>query len=100
MGQPIRIVTTTVVGSVAMFATDRSITGQEGISFSAGDEPGPGLPARLATEIFAVDAVADNVFVAANQVAVRRAAEWDDAALDAVAGVIARFLVFYDEESG
>lgn len=96
MGQPIRLLSTVVAGDVAMFSTDRSVTGQAGAAFTRGGA-GEGFPARLAAEVFDADGEVGHVFVASNQVVARRGGGWDDAALEAVGGVITRFFVFYDE---
>ncbi len=94
MGQPMQVLSTTVVEGVALFATDRGVTGQDGASFGRG-EGGDGYPARLAAEVFAADDAVDHVFVGSNQVVARRAGGWDDPALDRVRSVITGFFVFY-----
>ena len=97
MGQPMQVFSTTVVDSIAMFATDRGVTGQEGVSVARDAEATGEFPSELAAEIFATDDGIDHVFVASNQVVVRRSGDWDDALLDSVAAVITGFFVFYDE---
>ncbi|MBU1494941.1 MAG: hypothetical protein KJ956_13365 [Actinobacteria bacterium] len=99
MGQPIQIHTTTVVDAIAMFATDRGVTGQQGVSVARGDEPGAGFPAALAQRIFVADAAADRVFVASNQVVVRRPDGWVDGRLEQVAAAITGFFVHYEVTS-
>jgi hypothetical protein len=98
MGQPIQILSTTVVGDVAMFSTDRGITGQSGDSLARGDDRGDGFPATLAGEVFALDDSIDHVTVASNQVVARRSGGWDDALLGRVASAITGFFVFYRGE--
>ena len=97
MGQVIEIDGTTVAGDVAAFHTDRGITGQDGFSFSASDEAAAAesFPGDLATRLFAADDDVDHVFVASNQVVVRRSGGWDDGSLEDMGGVIAAFFVFY-----
>jgi hypothetical protein len=87
----------TVVDTIAMFATDRGVTGQEGVSVIRDAEAADEFPTALAAEIFAADDDIDHVFVASNQVVVRRGGGWNDGLLDTVAAVITGFFVFYDE---
>ena len=97
MGQPITISGSTVEGSVAAFHSDRSITGQDGVSFGSAENAGAAdsFPGDLAARLFAADDAIDHVFIASNQVVVRRSGSWDDSTLSAAAGVIERFFVFY-----
>lgn len=97
MGQPMQVLNTTVIDVIAMFSTDRGFTGQGGVSVARGDETGDGFPAALAAEIFEADPAAAHVFVASNQVVVRRSEGWDQDGVDRITGVITRFFVFYDE---
>jgi hypothetical protein len=97
MGQPMQVFSTTVVDDIAMFATDRIVTGQDGASFSPGDG-GEEFPARLAAEVFAADDAVEHVFVASNQVVARRRGGWDAGRTAAVAEVITGFFVHYAEE--
>jgi len=99
MGQPIQVLSKTVLDTIAMFATDRGVTGQDGASYSPSDDTTGGYPARLAGEVFATDGGVEHVFVVSNQVVARREDGWDDEALEATAAVINGFFVFYDEAS-
>jgi len=94
MGQRIDVAAV-LLGEVAVFDGDRSITGQDGSGFARGDELGDGLPARLAGRVFEADPETDHVFVASSQVVVRRSRPWDEAAAENVAGVIRELFVFY-----
>jgi len=97
MGQPMQVLNTTVIDSIAMFSTDRGFTGQSGVSVARGDEAAEGFPAGLAGEIFDADPSAVHVFVASNQVVVRRSEGWPQDAVDRITGIITRFFVYYDE---
>jgi hypothetical protein len=99
MGQTIKVDEPTIIGEVALFATDRGITGQAGEVFdrTSGDDSFPG---RLAAAVFAADDAVGHVFIASNQVTTRRDGGWEEAAVAAVTGAIEQFFVFYDEESG
>lgn len=97
MGQPITISGTTVDGPVAAFHTDRGITGQDGVAFSSAEaaEAAATIPADLALRLFRSDESIDHVYVASNQVVVRRDGGWDDTALAGASGVVTAFFVFY-----
>lgn len=100
MGQPIQV-EATQVDNVVMFDTDRSITGQDGVVFSSVDEARASdrFPAQLAARLFESDGSVDHVFVASNQVVVRRAGSWTQAGVDAAASVVADFFLFYPEDA-
>jgi hypothetical protein len=95
MGQTINVESPTIIGDVALFATDRGITGQDGQAFSRPSDPEAGFPGRLAEEVFAADKSVEHVFVASNQVAVRRSAGWEAEPVAAVTAAIEQFFVFY-----
>ena len=99
MGQPITIDSRTIDGMVAAFHTDRSITGQDGVVFASATAAGESqsLPGDLAMRLFESDTAVDHVFIASNQVVVGRSDDWIEPALDAVAGIISAFFVFYPE---
>jgi len=95
MGQSIEV-SSSVVGDIAMFDTDRAITGQDGVSFTAGDEiTSSDFPAELARRLFAEVPGIDHVFVASNQVVVRRPHGWDDDVVETAGNVISGFFRFY-----
>ncbi len=94
MGQQITVSDPTVVGDVAVFSTDRSITGQDGASI-APTQTGGGIPEDLAARLVDADAAITHVFVASNQVVVGRSGGWDEGSLTVATDVIAGFFVFY-----
>lgn len=98
MGQKIEVAST-VVEDIAMFDTDRGITGQDGVSFSS-SEPidGSDFPARLAERLFREVPGIDHVFIASNQVVLRRPHGWDDDVVATAASVISDFFLFYPSE--
>lgn len=100
MGQSIVIEDHTVVGDVAMFSTDRSITGQDGVAFGSIEEARASsiFPGTLAERLFAEDPGVDHVFVASNQVVVRRPGGWDAAQLSAASDIIIELFRFYTAE--
>jgi hypothetical protein len=100
MGQPIQV-DATRLDDVVVFDTDRSITGQDGAGFgSAAEAEASGtLPAELAGRLFAADGSVNHVFVASNQVVVRRSGGWSDGDVDAASRVISDFFLFYPEST-
>ena len=98
MGQTIEV-EAKAVGDVAVFDTDRSITGQDGDSFdslqSSMDAAGPA--ADLATRLFELDEAVSHVFVASNTATVRRDGGWDEGSLAAGSAVIRELFVFYPD---
>ena len=96
MGQAIQV-EPAVIGDVAIFDTDRGLTGQDGTGYTNADEAGAdhSFPGRLAGRLFAADEQLDNVWVASNLVVLRREAEWDEAAVDGAAAVIRDFFLHY-----
>ena len=100
MGQPIQV-DATRLDDVALFDTDRSITGQDGAGFaSAGEaEASDSFPAQLAARLFAADASVDHVFVASNQVVLRRSGGWSDGDVDTASQVISDFFLYYPESA-
>lgn len=99
MGQPIQVLSKTVLDTIGMFAIDRGVTGQDGASYSPSDDTTGDYPAGLAGEVFAAGDGVEHVFVVSNQVTVRRGSDWDENSLEATAAVINGFFVFYDEAS-
>ena len=97
MGQPITVTGRTVVGDVAAFHTDRAVTGQDGAAYGSSEaaRQGEGFAADLAARIFEADTAIGHVFVASNQIVVRRNEGWNDSALEVVSNIVAQFFVFY-----
>lgn len=98
MGQEISV-RTTRVGSVFLFDLDRSLTGQDGISF---DHPPPvadaSPPAELARRLFDFAPGIRTVFVLSNTVSVD-APGWDGEAGSSAEDIIANLFVVYGEAS-
>ena len=99
MGQTITV-ESNVIGEVAVFDTNRSLTGQDGGEFASAEEAaaGDGFDAELALRLFAADAAVQHVYVLSNALTVQRTNGWDDAAVTAASGIIRDFFVFYPEE--
>jgi hypothetical protein len=95
MGQAIQV-EITVAGDAAIFDTDRSITGQDGTSYTSAEQAASDdrFPGRLASALFAQGDVA-SVWIASNAVVVRRPAGWDDPARNHAAQIIRDFFLYY-----
>lgn len=100
MGQPIEVAAATVLGDVAMFDTDRTLSGQDGEAYQPGGPVGATFPSRLAQRVFESDRAVDHVYVFSNSVSVRRRGGWDDESLGATRRLLTDFFVFYDENKG
>lgn len=98
MGQTIDILGTTVIDSVLVVDTDRSLGGQDGEAFSSPEEASASstFPARLAGRLFEVDAEIDHVFVLSNTVTIRRRPGWDDESATAAGEAVSRFFRVYE----
>jgi hypothetical protein len=96
VGQPITV-EKQALGDIALFDTNRSITGQDGAGYDSAEAAAaaPGYPAELAGRLFGADDAISHVFVLSNGVSVKRAGGWDDVALGGSAAVIEEFFVFY-----
>lgn len=98
MGQMIEV-KSVVLGDVALFDTDRTLTGQDGHGFdsSAAAQAEATTAARLAAALFSSEGAINHVFVLSNQVTVRRTGEWSNESLGQAADVIRGFFIFYEE---
>ena len=100
MGQSIDV-KSILLGDVAVFDTDRSVTGQDGQGFDSITAAEDGTTAaRLAFRLFAGDAAIDHVFVLSNQVTVRRTDGWTEESAGEAAAAIGDFFIFYEENRG
>ena len=97
MGQSINVESNPASG-VCVFTTDRSITGQDGATFASPQEAEAesGFPATLATRLFESDEAIDHVYVASNDVIVRRTDGWSNNSVAAAASTISDLFRFYD----
>ncbi|MGH9168519.1 MAG: hypothetical protein ACRD02_11915 [Acidimicrobiia bacterium] len=98
MGQLIRVASVPM-GDLAVFDTDRSITGQDGHEYGSLEEARAGqtFPSELAARLFEADGEVGHVYVLFNQVVVRRSGPWEEEALEGAAEVIRTFFVFYEQ---
>jgi ferredoxin/flavodoxin---NADP+ reductase len=97
MGQTISV-KATPVGNVAIFDLDRSLTGQDGVTFTEpprGDSP----PAVLARRLWEADGQVDSVYILSNTVSVHRESGWDSDGLATASEIITNLFVFWEVES-
>ncbi|MBT8212909.1 MAG: hypothetical protein KJN71_07160 [Acidimicrobiia bacterium] len=95
MGQQIEISSVVTLDSIALFETDRSITGQDGIGYDAAPEDSTTPPADLAVRLFDAVPGLERVYVASNQVTAKRATDWDEDSLATAKSVISGLFVHY-----
>lgn len=96
MGQPITV-KAKQADDFCVFTIDRSLSGQDGVSYKSADEAeaDEGFPAVLAGRLFSSDEAIDHVYVASNDVVVRRATDWDRSSVDRATDTIADLFRFY-----
>ncbi len=94
MGQLIQV-EASPMGRVALFSTDRSLTGQDGVSLTPDTPDGEDAPHELARRLFDADRLVDHVHVLSNTISVRRRQSWDDEAVGRARDVIANLFVHY-----
>lgn len=97
MGQKIEIASSVTIGDVAVFDTDRSLTGQDGERYrSDGEaEARSTVPAGLARRLFSADQAVRSVYVTSNIVTIERDGGWDDTTLDQTGALISNLFLFY-----
>ena len=95
MGQTIQINKVTTLGRVLIIDADRSLTGQDGESFTGRQTAShvDTIAAQLAVRLFE----ADYIHVMSNAVSVRRRTDWSDAGADAASAVVAEFFRVYPD---
>lgn len=96
MGQLIDV-SSIALGDIAFFDADRSLTGQDGYSFTSHTESDT-PPATLANRLFAADPDIAHVHVLSNTVSVQRSGGWTDDRLKSAATILQHLFVFYDPD--
>ena len=86
-----------LLGDVAVFDTDRSLSGQEGETYAnaAAAAASSTFPGRVATALFATVPSIMSVYVFSNTVSVRRSGGWTDEQASGAAAIIRNSLVHY-----
>ena len=98
MGQLIEV-ESLVLDDVAIFDTDRSLSGQDGETFnSTSDATDSGTFSGVVAEaLFAHDSAYTSIYVYSNAISVKRSGGWTDETASSAADVIRNSLVHYDE---
>jgi len=88
-----------VLGNVAIFDTDRSLSGQDGETFldAEGARQAATFSGQVAGALFDNDSDVSSVYVFSNAISVKRSSEWTAAQADDAADLIRKFLVYYEE---
>ncbi len=81
-------------GDVAVFATDRTVTGQDGSSFTRATTDGS-FEGQIAERLFRKDPAIEHVFVQFNIVSARRSGGWDDGSLRRASEQIEQLFLVY-----
>jgi hypothetical protein len=98
VGQPIQVLDRVVIGEVALFDTDRTLTGQDGETYTTGaDSEASSFGAAIAARLLDSDDRLDEVYVLSNTLSLRRSEGWTEESLDNAAETIRTFFIFYDE---
>jgi ferredoxin--NADP+ reductase len=98
MGQVIEV-SSTPIGSVLLVDTDRSLTGQDGVSFDHSPEDTPDPPSVLATRLFDAIEGVESIHVLSNTLSVRRTTAWEPDQIAAAEDIVSSLFVFYAPES-
>lgn len=101
MGQTIQIRDANVVAEMLLVSTDRSLTGQDGETYTPADSITSDaiFPAQLASRLFQSDPSIDHVYVMSNVLSIRRPGGWDEASIASTNEVVANFFLFYGAET-
>ncbi len=99
MGQPIQVMDRVVLGDVALFDTDRTLTGQDGETYStmADTERTETFGSAIAARLLESDDRLDSVYVLSNSLSLRRPDGWTEEALDNASETIRTFFIVYEE---
>lgn len=100
MGQTIQIWDANVVADMLLVSTDRSLTGQDGETYTPDDPTSSEaiFPAQLASRLFQADPSIDHVYVMSNVLSIRRPGGWDEASIASTREVVANFFLFYEAQ--
>ena len=98
MGQLIEV-EQVVLGTVAIFDTDRSLSGQDGETFTDAQEASTSgtFPGLVAQALFNHEPQLTTVYVFSNTISVTRPRAWTDTEASDAASAIRNFLVYYEQ---
>ncbi len=97
MGQAISITESLEIDGVLIVTTDRSLTGQDGESYTGPVSAGAvnTFGAGVSVRLFAADPAIDHIYVMSNALSIRRRGGWDDQATATTLATISGFFRFY-----
>ncbi|HSR44657.1 MAG TPA: hypothetical protein VLT15_05410 [Acidimicrobiia bacterium] len=97
MGQKIEIASSTTIGDVAVFDTDRTLSGQDGERYRSLDETEgrTTYPAGVARAILSGDGAVQSVYITSNVVTIERRGGWDEESITEAGRLISDFFLFY-----
>ena len=100
MGQTIQITDSVQVDHVLLVSTDRSLTGQDGESFTGPVSAGAvkTFGGQVAARLFTNDPAIDHIYVMSNALSLRRRGGWDEAAAATALDTISSFFRFYRDD--
>lgn len=99
MGQRIEVLDADVLGEVAIFDTDRSLSGMDGETYTTIDEARAAntYPAGLAERLMLADGSIRSVYTYSNAISVSRSGGWTDETVARSSDLITNFFVVYEE---
>lgn len=97
MGQQIEV-HYSLLGDVALFDTDRSLSGQDGESYTNSETAaGSGtFPGQVAAALLAEVSSIESVYVFSNTISVKRTGGWTTGGAEAAAAILRNALVYYE----
>ncbi len=87
-----------LLGDVALFDTDRSLSGQEGETFSdpeSAKQSGT-FPGKVAASLLAGISAIESIYVFSNTISVKRSGGWTVDRLEEAAGIVRNSLIHYE----
>jgi hypothetical protein len=99
MGQTIQILETVEVGDILLVTTDRTLTGQDGESYTGPVSAAAveTFAAQQAVKLFEADPSIDYVYVMSNALSIRRRGGWTPETTEKARQTVAAFFRFYPD---
>ena len=99
MGQTIQILETVEVGDILLVTTDRTLTGQDGESYTGPVSAAAveTFAAQVAVRLFEADPSIDYVYVMSNALSIRRRGGWSPETTDKARQTVSAFFRFYPD---
>jgi hypothetical protein len=99
MGQTIQILETVAIGDILLVTTDRTLTGQDGESYTGPVSAAAveTFAAQMAVRLFESDPSIDYVYVMSNALSIRRRGGWTAESTDGAGQTVSSFFRFYPD---